>query len=141
VKASSVQLRALPVPTGRKLTSHARIGLPSFVAGRLPVLVSRSYHTSLSRTRPFSPKLKKTASCRYQVSAKREPQDLTAELDRAVRLVVCMRTFTNNLTTQAGVAQWPEQMIRNHQVVGSTPILGSNKTKDLGKKPESFFIV
>jgi hypothetical protein len=27
---------------------------------------------------------------------------------------------------KAGVAQWPEQLIRNQQVVGSTPIPGSN---------------
>ena len=29
------------------------------------------------------------------------------------------------VSANAGVAQWPEQMIRNHQVVGSTPIPGS----------------
>jgi hypothetical protein len=30
-----------------------------------------------------------------------------------------------DFAARAGVAQWPEQMIRNHQVVGSTPIPGS----------------
>jgi hypothetical protein len=43
------------------------------MAGDLPVQVSTLYHNPRSRTSLFSPKLKKTTSCRYQKSAKREP--------------------------------------------------------------------
>jgi uncharacterized protein len=35
------------------------------------------------------------------------------------------------LIRQAGVAQWPEQLIRNQQVVGSTPIPGSTDRIDI----------
>jgi hypothetical protein len=56
-------------------------------------------------------------------------------------LVVCMRTSVHDFAIQAGVAQWPEQMIRNHQVVGSTPIPGSRNVKALAVKAEAFFIM
>jgi hypothetical protein len=48
-----------------------------------------------------------------------------AKVDTATSLIVCMKTFMYDFAARAGVAQWPEQMIRNHQVVGSTPIPGS----------------
>ena len=39
----------------------------------------------------------------------------------------------------AAVAQLVEQLIRNQQVVGSTPIFGSRKTRGYGNAPQPRF--
>jgi hypothetical protein len=45
-------------------------------------------------------------------------------VDRGAEFGLSLGACRNRIS-EAGVAQRPEQMIRNHQVVGSTPIPGS----------------